>query len=511
MKKKYRSPFSTSGYVFFFIFLIFSKTTLCGVLIKENKNLPTTTFNLTFNVGSAYDLSGMEGMAYLTGRLLREGGVKAYESLPARSREELEEFLFPLSADIDVSIQKEQISFRGTTSSEDALQVFQILSQMLMAPELNLLEFERIRLETLDALKKQWPREDEEELGKAALENMVFGEGHPYSHIVMGTIKGISSIKIENIRNFIDSNFGSRRLTLGVAGVVSQDLKKSLYRFHSALRKGSHQKINIPETKPPNHLKLLIIKGPFDATGVHLGLPLPVRRGHPDFPALYLASTAFGKHRSFVGRLMREVREIRGLNYGTYSYVEDFPNGGKSLIEPTQVSRQSQAFTVWGRPTPIENGCFLLRQLVREVSQFSSKGLTQEEFDLIQSHLVGSIPLMATGIERSLGYAIDSLFYNIQGEYLSGFQSKIRSLKLKKVNDLISRTITPSSMNIVVVTRDPEQFKKEILGKTCGIHYPKGIEKPKEILDEDKLISSFAVPLKPENITIKNSEVIFEG
>ena len=36
----------------------------------------------------------------------------------------------------------------------------------------------------------------------------------------------------------------------------------------------------------------------------------------------------FGPHRVSGGRLFQRIREMRGINYGDYAYIEYFPRGG---------------------------------------------------------------------------------------------------------------------------------------------------------------------------------------
>lgn len=480
------------------------------VLVQKNGGLPVTAFNVTFRVGSADDPKGLEGLAALTAKLLREGGVRAWQGQPARTRAELEEFLFPFAAEIEAGVGKEQISFTVTSSATDSTVIFKTLAQILLAPAFDESEFERLRAEALDALGKQWPREDEEELGKAALDRLVWGKGHPYAHVVDGTVAGVKSITLEKLRKFYADAFTQKRLTVGVAGVVSPSLEKQVRGVFKGLPVGATVRTSIASAPEQQGLRLLIVKGPFDATGVHLGEPLAINRASaPEIDRLYLASLAFGKHRSFVGRLMKIVREIRSLNYGTFSYVEDFPGGGRSLVEPTQAARTRQAFTVWGRPTPLENGCFLLRLLHREVSGLVEKGLTPAEFRLGQSHLVGNAPLLGTGLERRLGYAIDSKFYGIQGDYLKRLQRNARSATRAAVNAAIKKNIDPRRMAIVVVTPNPEKFKEQILGASCPVTYAEGSSKPESILNEDKQIATYKLPLSAEQIEIIDSEELF--
>ena len=485
-----------------------------ALLLKKNSDLPITAFNLTFRVGSADDPAELAGLANMTARMLREGGVQATKvggaAMPARTRAELEEFMFPLAADIEVSSETEQVSFRATSSAADARTVFNVLVQMLTAPAFSPAEFDRLKAEETDALTKQLPREDEEELGKAALTQKMYGLNHPYSHVTTGSVSGLKALTLDRVKAFYKTHFTRQRLTVALAGVVSPELARLAKSSFAGLAMGTSSRTQIAAPVETGEQTLTIVKGPFDATGVHIGAPLPINRGSRDFPDMYLAAQAFGKHRSFVGRLMKSVREVRGLNYGTYAYVENFPGGGTRLTEPTQVARTDQAFTLWARPTPHENGCFLLRQTYRELVNLATDGLSKAEFDLTQSHLIGNAPLLATGLERRLGYAIDSDFYGIKGDYLVSLQSRAKAAKLAQVNELLHKYLHPKKMAIVVVTRDPEAFKKQIMGERCDIHYGNGVEKPPEVLAEDKIIATYPLGLKDENIHIVTSESIFE-
>lgn len=493
-----------------FVFFIFSVVARGDVLIQKEATLPATAFNITFRVGSADDPKGKEGLVNLTALLLKEGGVKEWKGLPVRSRAELEEFLFPFAVSIQVSVHKEQVSFRMLSSAEDSTKVFDILSQVLLAPQFDAKEFARLKAETLDALEKQWPREDQEELGKFTLDRIVFGENHPYAHVSDGSIHAVKSLTLESVRECYQNLFVQKRLEIGIGGNVSDELAKKAQVFFKSFPVGKTDKALLPKVPSPTGFDLLVVKGPFEATGIHLGSPLSITRAHPDFPAMYLAATGFGKHRSFVGRLMKVVREIRGLNYGSYAYVEDFPEGGRRLIEPTQAARSQQAFTVWGRPTPLNNGCFLFRQLLREVEDLGKNGLTKDEFELGKGFLTGSIPLMALGMERKLGYEIDSLFYGIKGNYLSSLRETIEKLTLAQVNQTIKKHIKPKNLHLVVVTPDPEKFRKEIQSARCDIHYAAGVEKSKEVLEEDKKISVFKVSIPEKKNKGIESDKLFE-
>ena len=72
-------------------------------------------------------------------------------------------------------------------------------------------------------------------------------------------------------------------------------------------------------------MEVEIIQKETRATAISFGLPIGVLRSSPDFAALWLARTWLGDHRSSVSHLYQRIREIRGMNYGDYAYIEPSP------------------------------------------------------------------------------------------------------------------------------------------------------------------------------------------
>ncbi len=501
----------TKTLILIFIISLFQNLAVAyEVIEKANNQLPITAIHINFRVGSADDPAGKEGIAAITAAMVREGGVKKFKGQKAQTRAEIEEYLYPLAGELGVTVAREQTSFTITVSQEDSHSALDLLAQMILAPAWDNGEFERIKTETLDELENQIPREDQEELGKEVLNQKIFGNTHPYSHLVEGTKKSIKALTLDDVKKFYQDFYIQKRLLVGFAGVDPGGLENKLGTVFSYLAMGTTSKAQVPVSSRTEGLHLTIVEGPFPSTGVHIGSPLSFNRSNLEkFAPMYLTSIAFGKHRSFVGRLMNVVREIRSLNYGTYSYVEDFPHGGHRSTEPTQAARQIQMFTMWGRPTPLENGCFLLKQMHRELKKLSTEGLTEAEFELSQSHLVGSLPMLALSLERRLAYAVDAFFYGIYGDYIPTLQQKIGSLSRSKVNTEIKKHLNPANVEIVVVTPEAKDFKKQILGANCDIHYANGVQKPEDVLKEDKEISSYSLGIKEENIEIINVDTLF--
>ena len=116
------------------------------------------------------------------------------------------------------------------------------------------------------------------------------------------------------------------------------------------------------------------------------------------------------------------IRDQRGLNYGDYSYIEHFPNGGALTKPPQNVCRRQQLFEIWIRPVPNEARHFALRAALRELKNLVDNGLTEEQFDLTRKFLRNYVLHYAPTTSERLGYALDDRFYGIPGSHLDLFR-----------------------------------------------------------------------------------------
>ena len=110
---------------------------------------------------------------------------------------------------------------------------------------------------------------------------------------------------------------------------------------------------------------MVLVEKPGQSTAISFGHPIDVHRGSKEFYALWVANSWLGEHRNSASHLYQVIRAARGLNYGDYSYIEAFPEGGRCSMPPTNVGRRSQSFEVWIRTLPNEQAHFALRAAIR--------------------------------------------------------------------------------------------------------------------------------------------------
>src|SRR5205807_9487224 len=120
--------------------------------------------------------------------------------------------------------------------------------------------------------------------------------------------------------------------------------------------------------KTSDGLDVEIIEKDTRATAISIGMPIPVTRESPDFAALNVARAWLGEHRASTGRLYQRLREIRGLNYGDYTYIEFFTRPGGQFFPSPNTVRRAQAFEIWIRPVVPANAQMSLRLALYELN-----------------------------------------------------------------------------------------------------------------------------------------------
>src|SRR5262249_36954740 len=182
-------------------------------------------------------------------------------------------------------------------------------------------------------------------LGLEALQQRVFA-GHPYGHAPAGTVAGLESITIDDVRQFYRRHYTRANLMIGVAGGYPDGFPAKLAANLGGLPATSSAPRTVPPpSKPVTGRHVPLIEKDTASVGIHVGWPLPLTRKDPDFYPLLVANSFLGEHRTFNGLLMVQLRALRGLNYGDYSYSEYWDAPPFTFHPNPNVPRHRQYFS----------------------------------------------------------------------------------------------------------------------------------------------------------------------
>ena len=469
-------------------------------VLQPNRS-PLITFRILFMTGSASDPEGKEGVAALTAAMLAEGGSRQM------TYEQITDAFYPMATSFSYQIDKEMTVFSGTTHIDNLDRYYSIISQMLLDPGFRQEDFTRLKTDAINFLKVSLREANDEELGKEQLYNMIYA-GHPYGHHNAGSLSALERLTIDDVRAFYRQNYKRGNLVLGMAGGYPAAFLNKVKADFSKLPAGATTQMAWSSPKVDAGIRIELVKRDTRSTGISLGFPIEVTRRDSDWPALSVVASYFGQHRSSNSYLYQRIRELRGLNYGDYAYIEYFPRGMFQFAPDPNLGRRQQIFQIWIRPVEPQNGHFALRAALYEYEKLVRDGMSKESFEGAREFLLKNINILTSTQDANLGYALDSRYYGIPN-FNTYMRERLSRLTLDDVNSAIRRHLKSDRMRIVMVTKDAEALREAIINNTPSpIKY--NAPKPNDILEEDKVLQTYRINIKPEDVVIVPVERVFQ-
>lgn len=458
------------------------------LVLQPVANKPIVSVRLVFRTGSVDDPKGKEGLTALTTRLLLEGGTKSLDSA------QLLEALYPMAAELSGDTDKEFTVIAGRVHRDRLPRFLEILTEALLAPRFDANEFERLRADQLNALTTRLRQENDEELSKAALDALLF-DGHPYRHAVVGTEAGLNAITLADVQQHWQQTITQDRLIIGLAGGVDDALASQVKTSLAKLPATGATRAALPEAKGPMSAGAIVRRDTASTAGA-FGFVSPLRRGSADFIDLFIALSYFGEHRQEHGVLFQEVRDRRGLNYGTYAYAQHYRQDGWESVPRPNVLRSQQDVMLWLRPVVASNAAFATRVVMHFLSQSRDVPIPQDRFDTARGFLRGATRVWTLTDQRRLGWAIDDVISGTP-DFLEAVRARLDTITPADAQAALQKHVRPANLNFVFVTRDADGLVKQLTSaEPTTSTYPS--PKPPDVLADDARIGRAPIPLRTD-------------
>jgi predicted Zn-dependent peptidase len=259
---------------------------------------------MVVRAGSRYEDDTTDSAARMLERMYLQGT----DSRP--SRDELIKPVTRLGGSLSVSAGYESVLFQSSVRVADLDVVLDIMSDALLHSQFDELKFEKERdlaVQELVELEDQPPS-----LAGYTFQRTIYA-GQSMGHVPAGTIDGLNALTIEALNEYRATFVGSNRSAIAVVSPFPHaEVQRRIGAFW-----GEFQQVSDRAPEPTDFMRSAtgqnaIVAGA-DQSVVLVGTGIP-GASHPDRPALTVLASALN---GFTGRLMHEIRDLRGLAYTT--------------------------------------------------------------------------------------------------------------------------------------------------------------------------------------------------
>jgi len=401
------------------------------VFIAEDKALPLVNVSITLRAGSWLDPEGKEGLAAMTGSLMRTGGTK---SLTA---EELDERLDFLAAEVFTGM--------GDTSGsaglncladnlDDALAVF---VEVLREPRF---QEDRLALAKQQALQQMKKRNDDSADIEGREWNVLL-DGADHFTNRFTTEASIGSIARDDLVAFHRRWIHPANMIAAVSG--SFDRAAMLARLEEAFAGWPGKKPEvpaIPSTIHPADPGLYRIQKDVPQGRVSMGLP-GVMRGNPDTYALTVMNEILGGS-GFTSRITTTVRSNEGLAYSAGSAI----SFGVWYPGRFRAAFQSKSRTVpWATELVLD-----------EIRKMRESLVTADELKTIEDNIVETFPSAFASKAQQMGIFASDEYTGRDPAYWHTYRDRIRAVTAEDVQRVARKYLLPEKMIVLVVGNQPE-------------------------------------------------------
>lgn len=388
------------------------------VILAEKHDVPLIAFRATLRGGSLADMPGKEGVASLTGGLLRKGAGK-------RTAQEIAALVDGLGADLDTGSGLEFSYVSGEFLSRDQAVMLDLLADVLRRPVFPSDEFEKLKSQSIDALTAE--KDDPQSVIGEYAYAFLYG-AHPYGRPVDGDEATVRSITREDVLRYYHDNYGGDRLILSMVGDFSAPAMEARIKAKLAdWAKAPSASPLAPVAARRTGRRVLLVDKP-DATQAYFWIgTVGVTRGDPERVPLDIANTAYGGR--FTSILNTALRIDGGLTYGAAVRGPRYTQAGPwAIISYTKTESTGKAVDV----------------ALATLERTRRAGIDSTTLASTKTYMVGQFPPRLETEDQVAGALGDLAFYGLTQDELAHYTDHVAAAGPGDVKRVIGRVYPPS-------------------------------------------------------------------
>lgn len=267
-------------------------------------------------------------------------------------------------------------------------------------------------------------------LARRAFYETVFGNKNPYG-------LPVNQLDYENISRETLLDFYQRLYRVGptmllLSGEVSDPILDEISEYYNSrvLNQQDRNSLSLSPYEPQK----FEIENPFSVQStVKIGRPI-FNRSHVDFMSFQFTNLLLGGF--FGSRLMKKIREEKGLTYGIYSAYESFWDGGAFYIE-TEMNTHLK-----------DEG---IEAILAEIQKLREVPVPPQELDLVKNYMLGSFLRGLDGPFAVIDRYKTLLDYGQGHDYFEQFVNHISGITSDEVLRIANTYLNPETLTTITV------------------------------------------------------------
>jgi predicted Zn-dependent peptidase len=357
------------------------------------------------------------GISYFTAQLLQKGTLTK-NSFQISSELDQHGVHLEITPGYDFT----SIILYGLTKNIDRF--FELIREIITKPTFPELELQQAKDIYIQGLKINL--EKTSYLASRLLRQTLFGKEHPYG--CDADVTDVENIQRQSLVSFHEDHFIDFEIIC--SGKFTEALTKSLTETLGG----------VPITKRNNRViekKEVVKPTPFlekentVQSSIRLGKKI-ISRIHPDYPALLLLNHILGGY--FGSRLMKNIREEKGLTYGIYSSIAALKNDSYLSI---------------GADVNKENRQLTIQEIKNELKKLSTHRISKGELITAKNHFIGSLQAEITTPFAHADKIKNIMLFGLPGDYYQALLNKIDLLDETNLIETAQKYFDTESFSVV--------------------------------------------------------------
>lgn len=409
------------------------------VYLLPDRALPLIDVSFSFSGGDYLDPEGKEGLASMTGSMIRRGGTA---TIPAKELDERFDFL---AAESSAGVDGETASADLNSLSSNFAESFALFIDMLRNPGFDAARLENYRTETIERMKQR--NDDGDSILRREWNALVYGRDHFEAKVA--TLASIQSITADDLRAFHKRIFHPGNLVIGITGDF--EVEAMLATLTSSLAGWEAGKRPEPPPAPTNELApgLYYVEKDIPQGKVTIGMR-GLQRDHPDATAVRVMNLILGGG-GFTSRITNKVRTEEGLAYSAGSqFSPDYYYPGQFRAGFSSKSRT----------------CALAAKLIlEEVTRIRDEPVTAEELEVAKASVIETFPRAFESKKAVRDLCLEEEWRPRPEGYYRTYRDRVRALTVADIQRVAREHLDPEKLAILVVGRWEEIAPGDLDGR----------------------------------------------